>query len=629
MKNKLIAMILCLVLLVGVLPISPVVAEAAVNTDDIVILYENDVHCMVEGYTKLSALKKELQETYAHVGVVSGGDYIQGNSLGAISRGQYVVELMNLVGYDALTLGNHEFDFRLSRLEELVNMMDTKPVSSNFQKVGEDSSYFEPYSIVSYGDVDIAYIGITTPSTITSAAPAQFKDENGEYLYTFNATTLYAVVQASINAAEAAGADYIVALSHVGYADDAEYGDLEDVEHLIRNTEGFDVVLDAHSHTVIESKILTDKGGNEVVLSSTGTKFENIGKLTISEGEIKTELIKTADYQNTDPAVDAYIEKIYAEYSVLADRKVATGEVDLIVQDEDGNRLVRHTETNLGELCADAMRYAMDADIGYMNGGGIRSHIPKGDITFSHLLNVLPFNNTLVLAEISGQTLLDMMEMAMMIWPAENGAFPHLSGLTFSVNTSIRSSVVLDENEEFVGVEGEYRVYNMKVYNRETGSYEPIDLTKTYRFAASNFYLIDHGSGMKMLENATIIQNDGMLDVEALERYITEALGGVVGEGYQTDNPNIKFTEGVVVETEAETDPVTNAPETEAPETNAPETNVGTEVGTETEGEEPAAQPPLLLIIGIVVGSVTVLFLVLLVVERRAKINKQNKQGDK
>ena len=176
MKNKIIAMLVCVIMMLGILPLS----AFALNSDDIIILYENDVHCELEGYSKLSALKKELLLTHDHVGVVSGGDFIQGNSLGVISKGEYAVELMNLVGYDAVTLGNHEFDFRIERLEELVDMMDTKPICCNFQSVGEDESYYKPYSIVSYGDIDVAYIGITTPSTITSAAPAQFKDEKDE-----------------------------------------------------------------------------------------------------------------------------------------------------------------------------------------------------------------------------------------------------------------------------------------------------------------------------------------------------------------------------------------------------------------------------------------------------------------
>ena len=556
MKNRIIAMIVCVLLIVGLLPIS---TYATKNIEDIIILYENDVHCAVDSYTKLAAMKKELQESYAHVGVVSCGDYIQGGSLGVISKGEYIVNLMNLVGYDAVTLGNHEFDYRMERLDELILMMDTKPVCSNFQKIGEDAPYYEPYTIVSYGDVEIAYIGITTPSTIKSSSPAQFKDENGNFIYTFHTTDLYETVQKNIDAAKADGADYIIAISHIGYAEDENYEDLSDIEDLIKNTEGFDVVLDAHSHSVIEGMEIADKGGNEVLLSSTGTKFEHIGKLTISDGTFATELIKTADYKATDPEVDAYILQMYAEYANLGERKVAVSMVNLIVNDADGNRLVRRAETNLGNLCADAFRYMMDADIGYMNGGGIRANIPEGDVTFNHLLNVLPFNNTVVLAEVSGQTIKDMLEMTLKDWPKEAGSFPHLSGITFSVNTAIPSSVVVDENEIFVGVSGEYRVYDLKIYNKETEKYEPIDLNGKYTIAAANYYLLEYGSGMKMLESAKIIQNDGILDVEVLENYINEMLDGTIGKEYADVKTHITFTDGFVDSSDDVMDPTIGA----------------------------------------------------------------------
>ena len=541
MKNKKISMITCIAMLFSITTLSGCFQTTKKDHEDIVILYENDTHCVIEGYSKLTAMKNELKETYKHVGVVSGGDFIQGNSLGVISQGEYIVNLMNLVGYDAVALGNHEFDYRIERLNQLVGMMDTKPICCNFKEIDKEESYFEPYSIVSYGDVDVAYIGITTPHTISSSSPTQFRDENGEPLYTFSSTNLYDVVQENIDLAKKAGAEYVIALSHIGYADDTIYGNLEDVETLIRNTKGFDVVLDAHSHSVIEEKIIVDEGGNDVVLSSTGTKFENIGKLVISNGKFDTQLIKTADYEKTDSTVDAYIEQINSEYSELGNRKVGYSEVDLITHDADGNRLVRNAETNLGDLCADAMRSSMDADIGYVNGGGIRSNISSGDVTFNDLLSVFPFNNTVVSAKISGQAIKDMLEMAMMKWPGEDGCFPHLSGITLSVNTNIPSSVQVNELEEFQGVSGEYRVHDIKVYNRETKIYEPIVLDKQYTIAAANYFLLDYGSGMTMLKDVEVLRNDGMLDVEALERYVVDELDGKICQEYANTNININF----------------------------------------------------------------------------------------
>ena len=518
----------------------------AKDNDTIVILYENDVHCAVEGYSKLAAMKKELSETYTNVGVVSVGDFVQGGTLGAVSKGEYIVNLMNKVGYDAIALGNHEFDYQLPRLNELNAMSNTKFISCNFQKIGEDKSYFEPYTIVSYGNVDVAYIAITTPETINSSSPAQFKNDKGELIYTFNESKLYDIVQTNINAAETAGADYVIALSHIGYD---ESGNLADITDVIENTDGFDVVLDAHSHSVIEEKVIKDKSGDDVLLTSTGTKFEYIGKLTIKNGAFDTELVEVESYTKTDPVVDAYITEINENYAQLGNRKIGESKVEFITHDKDGNRLVRNAETNLGNFCSDALRVMTGADMSFVNGGGLRAPMESGDITFNDIFSVFPFNNQIVTAEISGQILIDFLEMAVMNYPEEDGSFPHMSGVTFSVNKSIPTSVKVDANGFFEKVDGAYRVYNVKVLDKTSGEYKALDPNGKYILAGFNYFLLDFGGGMTMFKDAKILDAEGTLDVELLENYIVEHLGGVIGEEYAEVKPNISFTDGVIEET--------------------------------------------------------------------------------
>lgn len=518
----------------------------AKDTDTIVILYENDVHCAVEGYSKLAAMKNELLETHTNVGVVSVGDFVQGGTLGAVSKGEYIVKLMNKVGYDAIALGNHEFDYQLPRLNELNAMSNTKFISCNFQKIGEDKSYFEPYTIVSYGSVDVAYIAITTPETINSSSPAQFKNDKGELIYTFNESKLYDIVQTNINAAETAGADYVIALSHIGYD---ESGNLADITDVIENTDGFDVVLDAHSHSVIEEKVIKDKSGDDVLLTSTGTKFEYIGKLTIKNGAFDTELVEVESYTKTDPVVDAYITEINKNYAQLGNRKIGESKVEFITHDKDGNRLVRNAETNLGDFCSDALRVMTGADMSFVNGGGLRAPMEAGEVTFNDIFSVFPFNNQIVTAEISGQILIDFLEMAVMNYPEEDGSFPHMSGVTFSVNKSIPTSVKVDANGFFEKVDGAYRVYNVKVLDKTSGEYKALDPNGKYILAGFNYFLLDFGGGMTMFKDAKILDAEGTLDVELLENYIVEHLGGVIGEEYAEVKPNISFTDGVITET--------------------------------------------------------------------------------
>ena len=537
MKKRLLSCIVCICMVLCSLN----AATFAKDSETIVILYENDVHCAVEGYSKLAAMKNELKSEYEYVGVVSSGDFVQGGTLGAVSKGEYIVELMNLVGYDAIAPGNHEFDYTISRLTELYELSETKYISCNFAKIGEEKTYFEPYTIVSYGDVDIAYIGIITPETITSARPSQFRNENGEIIYTFNESRLYELVQESIDEATEEGADYVIALSHIGYD---ESGELNDVTDVIENTDGLDVVLDAHSHSVIEEKIVKDKSGDDVLLSSTGTGFENIGKLTIANGEFDTELVKTETYTKTDADVDAYIAEINESYAELGNRKIGESKVELITHNEEGTRLVRTAETNLGNLCSDALFFVTNADVSYVNGGGLRAPIKSGDMTFNDIYSVFPFNNRIVTAEITGQVLLDMLEMSMISYPQEDGAFPHMSGITFSVNKSIPSSIKVDENGFFTKVDGDYRVYDVKVLDKESGNYKALELDRKYILAAADYYILNFGSGMSMFKDAKVVESEGMLDVEVLERYITDNLNGVIGEEYKDVVNRITFTDG-------------------------------------------------------------------------------------
>ena len=537
MKKRLLSCIVCICMVLCSLN----AVVFAKDSETIVILYENDVHCAVEGYSKLAAMKNELKSEYEYVGVVSSGDFVQGGTIGAVSKGEYIVELMNLVGYDAIAPGNHEFDYTISRLTELYELSETKYISCNFAKISEEKTYFEPYTIVSYGDVDIAYIGIITPETITSARPSQFRNENGEIIYTFNESRLYELVQESIDEATEDGADYVIALSHIGYD---ESGELNDVTDVIENTDGLDVVLDAHSHSVIEEKIVKDKSGDDVLLTSTGTGFEHIGKLTITNGEFNTELIKTETYTKTDADVDAYIAEINESYAELGNRKIGESKVELITHNEEGTRLVRTAETNLGNLCSDALFFVTNADVSYVNGGGLRAPIKSGDMTFNDIYSVFPFNNRIVTAEITGQVLLDMLEMSMISYPQEDGAFPHMSGITFSVNKSIPSSIKVDENGFFTKVDGDYRVYDVKILDKESGNYKALELDKKYILAAADYYILNFGSGMSMFKDAKVVESEGMLDVEVLERYITDNLNGVIGEEYKDVVNRITFTDG-------------------------------------------------------------------------------------
>lgn len=529
------------------LPVFAANENTAPDADDIVVLYTNDIHCTSDdgmSYAAIAGYKSEMEAAYGadNVTLVDNGDAIQGAVLGTLSDGEWIVDIMNEVGYDLAIPGNHEFDFGMDQFLDIAkNQAAYQYLSCNFLDK-DGNTVLDPYKIVSYGDTDIAYVGISTPETISKSTPAFFQDENGNYIYSFcqgeNGQELYDRVQDTVDAARADGADYVVALAHLG--EDLASRPWMSTE-VIANTTGIDAVLDGHSHTVDAEQIVKNADGEDVVLSQTGTKAESIGQLTIdpATGEMSTQLVKLADVATDSPAYTAaqtYIQGIQEKYQDVVAEVVATSDVTLTVSDPaTGDRRVRSAETNMGDFCADAYREVMGADIGFVNGGGIRADITPGDVTYGDLIAVHPFGNMICLAEVSGQQILDALEMgARVVGTAESGGFQQVSGLKYTVNTQIPSSVVLDDNGSFVEVSGARRVSDVMVENRETGAYEPIDPNATYTLAGHNYMLKQGGDGFTMFgeDNIKLLLDETMVDNEVLIDYLTENLDGVIGETY-------------------------------------------------------------------------------------------------
>ena len=520
--------ILLLIVAAAAVSCSPKTAPVSSGTKaahDIVILYDNDVHCSVDGYAKMAALKAEKQKETPYVTLVSAGDYVQGGSMGAASKGGYIITIMNAVGYDYVTLGNHEFDYAIPRLMELTGELTATVLCCNLIDLKAGKRMFKPYEIVDYGGTKVAFIGGATPYSFNSSTPAYFQDEKGNYVYSLCADTYYDTFQNYVNDARNQGADYVVALTHLG--DDVAYDPINSQE-LARRTEGIDVILDGHSHSLVPERILTNKAGKPVKYSQTAAHFENLGVMTIKpDGTVSLQLVSTKDYTKEDPLVRAVIDSLKAEYAALGARKIGRNEVLLPAKDTDGDWLVRNGETSLGDFCADAFREVLNTDISVCGGGSIRANLPAGDTRFDDVFNVFPFNNTASIAELTGQEVLDMLEFGVSAYPTDFGGFPHVSGLTFSFDPSIESPVVFDVNKAFVKFDGgPRRVSDVKVLNRATGVYEPIVLDKVYSVGGTSYLLNDAGDGYEMLKGRG--KDTGTVDVDILERYITKSLDGVI-----------------------------------------------------------------------------------------------------
>ena len=489
--------------------------------EDIVILHTNDIHCGYLSYDKVAALAQDADL------LVDAGDAIQGDVIGTLSKGGYITDIMNYLGYDLAIPGNHEFDYGMEQFLYLAEEKANFPyVAANFTSLSTGESCLKAYETFEVNGKTVAFVGIVTPESFTKSTPAYFQDQDGQFIYSFcegnDGQDLYDAVQAAIDSAKAAGADYVIGVAHLGVDPSSSPWTSYEV---IANTHGFDAMIDGHSHSSI-TETVKDEDGCDVLLQQTGSKLASVGKLTIDEnGHIAAKLVDISSVA-PDPEATAYIASITEKFDQLQNTVVASSQVELTIYDENGQRAIRSAETNLGNLVADAYRVMLDGDISFVNGGGIRDNIAPGDITYGDIIKVHPFGNEMCLAEVTGQQILDALEMGSSALPGENGSFQHVSGMSYTVNTAIPSSVVEDDQGMFVKVDGPYRVTEVTIGT------EPLDVNKTYTLASHNYLLKSQGGGFSMFKDVKLIKDCVMIDNQTLIDYIVEELDGVVGESY-------------------------------------------------------------------------------------------------
>ena len=547
-------------------------AEVCSTDGEVAVVFTNDVHCAVEaglGYAGVAAFVEDARGMYGadNVTLVDAGDAVQGDVVGTLTEGGAVVEIMNALGYDYAVPGNHEYDYGMARFDELVASSNATYLSCNFIDAREGSPVLSSYAIEAYegardaqgGVLEVAYVGVTTPETLTKSTPASFQDESGAYVYGFcedeTGEALYASVQRAVDAARADGADYVVAIGHLGRSGITERWSSDAV---IANTTGIDAFIDGHSHEQYVTSV-ANEAGEDVPLAQTGTKLASVGELVIDpdadeaagEAELSFELTTADSYAKKDAAAQSFIDGVMAEFNEQLEQVVGASEVALVSADEATNVYVRWQETNLGDLVADAYRAAVGADIGLANGGGVRASIEAGDITYGDLVSVQPFGNAICMVEATGQQILAALEMGASEYPEPSGGFLQVSGLSYTIRTDIPSSVVTDEHDGFVCVDGLRRVENVLVAG------EPIDPAATYTVASHNYMLLEGGDGMTMFADAKVLLDSVVIDNQALINYIANDLGGIVGDEYANaaGAGRIAITNGPATDPDPDPDP--------------------------------------------------------------------------
>ena len=527
---------------------------------EVTIRYTNDVNTYIDKqapeltYAAIAALKQSYQNAGKKVLLVDAGDHVQGTAYGSMDQGASIIELMNAAGYDAATPGNHEFDYGMDRAKELMRDADFPYLSCNWVDLRTNLRVLPEIKVFVRGGVRIAFVGITTPETFTKSTPAYFMNKTQtKYIYDIlggeDGQKLYSAVQKAVDKAKCL-ADVVIGLGHLGVDPSSSPWTSEEV---IAHTTGFDAFIDGHSHTVMENKQVADASGRLVTLTQTGSYFANVGEMTIApDGTISTRLVST--YDQEDVAVAAEQAAWVNTVDDMLGEKIAVADTKFYITDPaTGKRRIRSGETNLGDFVADGIYTyfneveQLHCDIAIMNGGGIRSDEDVGYWTFKTCKQVSPFGNVACLMSVTGKQIQDALEFAARFAGAdgkENGGFLQVAGATYEIHTDIPNTVQTDDKNVWIGsATGTPRVQNVKIYDRHTGTYEPLDPAKTYALAGMNYTLRNLGDGFAMFDGAELIKDYVSEDYLVMSTYAM-TFGGVDAEGL----PHLSSANSVLAE---------------------------------------------------------------------------------
>ena len=494
------------------------------DKSDVTILYTNDVHTYIDKqspkltYAAIADLKQSYQNAGKDVLLVDAGDHVQGTAYGSMDEGASIIKLMNAAGYDAATPGNHEFDYGMDRAKAIMKEADFPYLSCNWVDLRTGLRVLPSVKVFVRGGRRIAFVGVTTPETFTKSTPAYFMDKaQRKYLYNIqggeDGKKLYDAVQKAIDKAKLL-ADVVIGLGHLGVDPSSSPWTSEEV---IAHTSGFDAFIDGHSHTVMENKQVKDASGKAVTLTQTGSYFANVGEMTIAaDGTITTKLIPT--HEGMDAGIAAMQTGWVNTVDDMLGEKIAVGDSDFYVSDPaTGKRRIRSAETNLGDFVADGIYTyfneveKLHCDVAIMNGGGIRADVPAGDWTFKTCKQVSPFGNVACLMSVTGKQIQDALEFAARFageGGKENGGFLQVAGATYEIHTDIPNTVQTDEKNVWIGsATGTPRVQNVKIYDKASGSYLPLDPGATYALAGMNYTLRNLGDGFAMFDGAELIKD--------------------------------------------------------------------------------------------------------------------------
>lgn len=461
--------------------------SAGNNAVTITIMHTNDTHARVTegdgmGFAKISALIQQTKQDNPNTLILDAGDTFHGQTIATLNRGESIADIMNAIGYDAMVPGNHDFNYGSGRLSEL-NGITNFPILAANVKNADGTDFLAPYTIKEIAGLKVGIFGLATPETTYKTHPDNVKGL---------AFTDPVAAAAETTALLKDQTDIIICLAHLGM----DTASTDTSIKVANEVKGIDLIIDGHSHTVLEQGQVV----GDTLIVSTGEYDKNLGKieLTVTDGQItekKAALISRDTVADVvpDEAIVKTIETIEAEQAVILSEVVGKTEVAL----EGAREQVRKGETNLGNLITDAMVSLTGADCALTNGGGIRASIAAGNITMGDIIQVLPFGNYIVTKVVTGADIKAALEHGTSAYPELLGGFPHVSGITYVIDTSKPA--------------GDH-VVDIKVKGK------PLDLNGSYTLATNDF-MAAGGDNYTMFADDAILNEYSGLD-EALITYV-------------------------------------------------------------------------------------------------------------
>ena len=542
MYRKLTALILCLLMLttsITALATKELIDNATVmiKTSQLdfsgktVIIHSNDVHGAIDGYAYMAKCAQQVRDLGGEVILADAGDFSQGAPYVSLSQGHTAIEMMNAVGYDIATLGNHEFDFGYDKLMENLKDANFPVISANVYKDGK--LILPATAILERGGLKIGFFGMETPETATKVNPSLI---SGISFSPFE--QLYEAAQSAVDSLKAEGVDLIIGLWHLGIDDESASNGYRSSD-VYEKVEGIDFVIDAHSHTV-----MTEDGDNNPI-QSTGTRFATIGAVIIDNatGKIVDHYLLPTQYLKKDDDVDATAQEIISAVDEEYGAPFATTEVLLNGERDPGNRTM---ETNLGDLISDAMVWSVTREggpeqdevagvVGITNGGGIRASIEIGEVSMKDVNTVLPFGNTVAVVYVKGSELLEALEASTFCTPSAIGGYPQTSGIEWTLDTTVE----YDQGELYHNADGSdtsyYAPASIKRVTITAVNGEAFDPDATYAVVTNNFCAAGgdtYNAFMRAFQDGTGFDTGIPMD-EAVTNYVTDVLDGkITAEAY-------------------------------------------------------------------------------------------------